>query len=146
MTDPISRDPRDADTRDANARTKAWTPPELLPMPDPVPGWVFRWMRASILGETDTLNVGAYRREGWEPVIPSDMPDVAAQAGCSPTDESIEVGGLVLVKIPSAIVKQRDQYYRDLSSRQMDSINAQLDAQNDPRMPLFRDARTTRGT
>ena len=99
----------------------------------------------SSLGEIDTLNVNAYRREGWDYCKPEDYPelfDVASEDG-----ERIEVGGLVLVKAPARLIAQRDQYYRDMSNRQMEAMNNQLMAESDSRMPLFseRQTKTTRG-
>lgn len=142
----MTREPRDMDNREENARTQTWRPPETLPSPDPVPGWSFRWMRVSSLGETDTLNAGSYKREGWEVVAPAEVPELTLQGAHDGHADRVEIGGLVLVKIPSTIVQQRDKYYRDLANRQMDAVNSQLDSQSDPRMPLFRETKQTRGS
>jgi hypothetical protein len=106
-------------------------------MPHPVEGWKFRYMRSSSLGELDTLNVGAYRREGWEIVHPSECPECAF--GMPEDADRIEVGGLVLVKIASEIVAQRDHYYQRLGNSQLEAVDNQLMSESDPRMPLFRD-------
>ena len=36
---------RDLDTRAVMQRPQAWRPPEVLPSPDPRPGWKHRWVR-----------------------------------------------------------------------------------------------------
>jgi hypothetical protein len=136
----MDREPRDADLRGEDEHIPNWRPPETIPAPDPRPGWSHRWMRMSSLGEVDTLNVGAYRREGWEFCIPSDypeLPDLVSEDG-----DRVEIGGLVLVKIPTKTVRQRDQYYRDMSDRQLEAMNNQLMAENDSRMPMFVDRQT----
>jgi hypothetical protein len=46
----------------------AWKPPELLPEPDKVPGYSYRWIRVSTLNTADPRNLSAKLREGWEPV------------------------------------------------------------------------------
>jgi hypothetical protein len=102
-------------------------------------------MRVSSLGDTDTLNMGAYRREGWEIVHPSEQPDVAFAAACETADR-IEVGGLVLVKIPTERVIARDKYYRDLGNRQLEAVDNQLMAENDPRMPLYKERQIKRNS
>ena len=141
-----NRAPRDMDTREnAEEHEETWVPSEIIPMPDPVPGWTFRYMRVSSLGETDTLNMGSYRREGWEIVKPAEQPKVAFAAACEDADR-IEVGGLVLVKAPAAKIRARDKYYQDMSNRQLEAVDNQLMAENDSRMPIFRDrkSKTTR--
>lgn len=140
MGNPSDRSPRDADLREEEEHTQNWRPPETIPSPDERPGWSHRWMRMASLGELDTLNVGAYRREGWEYCTPSDYPELSDTV--SDDGERIEVGGLVLVKIPTKIVRQRDTYYRDMSARQMEAMNNQLMAENDSRMPMFVDRQT----
>ncbi len=141
-----NRAPRDMDTREnSEEHEETWVPTETIPMPTPVPGWAYRYMRVSSLGETDTLNMGAYRREGWEIVKPEEQPEVAFAAACDGADR-IEVGGLVLVKTPEAKARARDRYYRELSNRQLEAVDNQLMAENDSRMPIFRErkSKTTR--
>ena len=70
------RTPRDLETRAKAERPKAWMPPQTLPDPNPEPGYAFRWIRISTLGNSDPSNVSAKLREGWEPVKASDHPEV----------------------------------------------------------------------
>jgi hypothetical protein len=68
------RTPRELETRAKFERPKQWMAPELLPTPNPEPGYAFRWIRTAILGKTDPSNVSSKLREGWEPVKASEHP------------------------------------------------------------------------
>lgn len=138
------RTPRELDTRAKVERPKAWMPPELLPSPNPEPGYDFRWIRVSTLGTSDPMNVSSKLREGWEPVKASEHPEIQLMGtGDKPRfADSIEIGGLILCKTPSEFVQQRDDYYRKQSESQMQSVDNNFMRENDPRMPLFRERRS----
>lgn len=51
------RTPRGGDDRKVEQRKESWENPSNLPNPDPQPGWVFRYIRTSLLGEADNPNV-----------------------------------------------------------------------------------------
>jgi len=55
---------------------------------------------------------------------------------------NVEVGGLLLCKAPAEMAEARGQYYRSQANTQLESVNNQLMAQNDPRMPLFKEHST----
>lgn len=134
---------RDQDTRERSARAKSWAPPNLLPDPTPEPGYAFRWIRTSVLGQADPMNMSSKLREGWEPVRASDHPEIMMY---SPPNQggkdTIEVGGLMLCKTPTEFVEQRDAYYRKQAEAQMDSVDNNFMRENDPRMPLFKERRS----
>ena len=65
---------RELENRESTARRKAWTPPQTLPSPNPEKGWVFRWVRTSMMGQSDPTNSSAKFREGWEPVKAENHP------------------------------------------------------------------------
>lgn len=125
---------RDADTRER--RVRQWQPAATLPDPTPEPGYGYRWVRTSILGQADPTNVSGKMREGWEPVRAEDHPEL--MLGASPSG-NVEIGGLMLCKTPEEFVEQRDAFYAKQSKAQMDSVNNTLMRENDPRMPLFRE-------
>jgi hypothetical protein len=129
---------RETEVRETDTRARQWRPADQLPMPQEVPGWKFRWLRMSTLGEVDVRSMSAARREGWEMVTPKDMPDLAAECD-SHRDDMIEFGGLVLVKIPVELWKQMQDYYQQKSDSQVDGINNSLFSQEDKRMPLYRE-------
>ena len=50
-----SRAPRK--TREQAERPKVWQPASTLPEPDKQPGYVYRWVRVSTLGQNDARNI-----------------------------------------------------------------------------------------
>jgi len=55
---------------------------------------------------------------------------------------NIEVGGLLLCRIPEEFIKQREDYYASQAKAQMDSVDNTFMRNNDPRMPLFKERRS----
>ncbi len=101
------RTPRETDSREAGEREKSWEPPQVLPDPAPQDGWVFRWIRTSIMGNQDNVNASKRFREGWEPVRAEDHPEMmmASDRG-SDYAGNIEVGGLLLCKTSDKTLRQ----------------------------------------
>ena len=54
----------------------------------------------------------------------------------------IEVGGLLLCRIPEEFIGQRNAYYDKQARAQMESVDNTFMRNNDPRMPLFKDRRS----
>lgn len=134
------RTPRELETRNVFERPKQWAPPELLPNPNPEPGYGFRWIRVSTLGSDDPMNISSKLREGWEPVKASDHPEIQLMGnGKGRYPDSIEIGGLMLCKTPTEFAAQRDAYYQKQAESQMSSIDSNFMRENDPRMPLFKE-------
>ena len=48
---------RSSQTREKNSRRKPWAPPSRLDAPDAPDGYKHRWIRTSIRGEDDKINV-----------------------------------------------------------------------------------------
>lgn len=137
------RIPREFDSRAKTERPKAWMPPQTLPDPNPEPGYAFRWIRISTLGNSDPSNVSSKLREGWEPVKASEHPEVHMMGGGSGRfPDSIEIGGLLLCKTPVEFVQQRDAYYQRQTEGQIQSVDNNFMRENDPRMPLFRERKS----
>jgi hypothetical protein len=137
------RPSRDLETREIAERPKQWMPPQLLPDPNPEPGYAFRWIRVSTLNKADATNISSKLREGWEPVKASDHPEIrlfGATNGQFP--DSVEVGGLLLCKTPVEFTEQRDAYYRKQAESQMQAVDNTFMRENDPRMPMFKERRS----
>lgn len=135
---------RELETRELTERPKQWMPPELLPEPDKQAGYAYRWIRTSTLNQADPRNLSAKLREGWEPVMLEEQPQFKLLV--DPTSrfkDNIEIGGLLLCKTPEEFVKQRNDYYSKQSEQQMEAVDNTLMRQNDPRMPLFNERKTT---
>jgi hypothetical protein len=136
----IERTPRELDTRTKMERPVKWTPPQLLPDPNPEAGYAFRWIRLSTLNNADALNVSSKFREGWEPVKASDHPEIRLMSSVkNQFPDSVEIGGLLLCKTPVEFTEQRDAHYRNLANTQMESVDNSFMRENDPRMPLFKE-------
>ena len=139
-----NRKPREVETRQQDMRPQQWKPPELLPEPDKQAGFSYRWIRTSTLGTADPRNLSAKLREGWEPVRIEEQPKF--QLLVDPNSrfkDNIEIGGLLLCKTPEEFVEQRNKHYRIQAESQMDAVDNNLMRQNDPRMPLFNEKKST---
>ena len=135
---------RELENRESAQRTQAWTPPQTLPSPKPQPGWVFRYIRTSIMGTADPSNTSAKFREGWEPVKAEDHPELMHMSDPNSRFKgNIEIGGLLLCKAPEELMKQRDAYYAQQSQAQVNSVDNSFMRLNDERMPLFNERRST---
>jgi hypothetical protein len=137
------RKPRATETRAASERERAWEPPQVLPDPTPQDGYVFRWIRTSLMGNADNVNVSKRFREGWEPVRAEDHPELMLVSDQdSKFKGNIEVGGLLLCKSSEENVQARNKYYNEMAKRQMDSVDQNYMRENDPRMPKLNESRT----
>lgn len=138
------RKDRDTETRDA---VKHWQPASVLPDPTPRAGWTFRWIRASTLGVEDPMNMSKQRREGWEPVRAEDHPEIPIELGMEPDRGGrfkglVEQGGLILCKLPENMSRERQEHFNAMSRKQLESVNAQLERENNKLMPLFNQQRS----
>lgn len=135
---------RTTENREAAARPAKWLPPQLLPDPNPEPGYAFRWIRVSMVGKDDPMNVSSKLREGWEPVKASEHPEIQlmGNGGNTHYPDSIQIGGLMLCKTPVEFVEQRNAYYNQQAESQMQSVDNNYMRENDPRMPLFKERKT----
>ena len=134
---------RELETREKNVRKRAWQRPEVLPSPNPEPGYTYRWIRTSNQGLVDATNVSSKLREGWEPVKASDHPEISlVTIENERFRDNIVIGGLMLCKAPVELVNERTEYYKTQSENQMNSVDNNLMRENDPRMPLFNDRKS----
>ena len=134
---------RDQTTREKTTRTRAWQRPEVLPSPNPEPGYAFRWIRVATQGQTDATNVSSKFREGWEPVKAADHPEITVVTVENERfKDNVVVGGLILCKAPKALIEERTAYYEQQTKGQIESVDNNLMRENDPRMPLFHERKT----
>ena len=140
-----NRTSREQTTRLNVERKKAWSPPSLLPRVNKDPNYGYRWLRKTLGGMQDDQNMIAKQEEGRELVERAEHPELQTSGRTSGT---VETGGLVLAKMPIEFVEQRNDYYRNFTTAQAEAVDSNLMKENDPRMPLFSDRRSTtsRGT
>ncbi len=134
---------RELETREKTVRKKAWQRPEMLPSPNPEPGYVFHWVRVSTQGQVDATNVSSKLREGWVQVKAVDHPEITlVSIENDRFKDNVVIGGLLLCKAPIELVEERSEYYDNQTRSQMNSVDNNLMRENDPRMPLFNERKT----
>lgn len=135
---------REMTARVMDERPKQWMPAEMLPEPDKQPGYAYRWIRVSTLSASDPRNMSGKFREGWEPVAVEEQPRFRLLADPSSQFKgNIEIGGLLLCKTPQEFVEQRDAHFARQAQAQVDAVDNTMMRQSDPRMPMFKERRST---
>jgi len=135
---------RELENRTQTERSKSWQPASGLPEPDREPGYAYRWIRVSNLNVADPSNVSAKLREGWEPVKVEEQPKFHIMVDPnSRFKNNIEVGGLLLCKIPEEFMVQRREYYAKKNRDQIDSVDNNFMRENNPKMPLFSERKSS---
>ena len=132
-----TRQPRSTETREKTTRRKPWAPPSRLDAPAPPDGYTHRWIRTSLRGDDDKMNVHSKLREGWEPVRADEYPgfdyaiiDSGSHAGV------IGNGGLMLARIPEETAQERSAYYGNRTREQMTAVDQDLMKEQHPSMPI----------
>jgi len=145
-------------TREATTREEEYffEEPDALTIPDLVQArfdneeMSLRWIRISVKGEDDIMNVGKKQQEGWIFVTPDEVPEMAITSFVREEGRylgSVCRGDLALAKKPTVKVKARQKFYEKKANEQMDAVNAQLMKNSDSRMPISNTSKsvTTRG-
>ena len=139
-----NRKPRELEDRLMAERPKQWQQAELLPEPDKHPDYAYRWIRVANLNVADPRNLSAKLREYWEPVTLEEQPKFRLLADPnSRYRDNIEIGGLLLCKTPKEFVDQRNAHFARQTQAQTDAVDNSLMRQSDPRMPLFRENKSS---
>jgi len=150
MTDPRSKREqaprtREVETRENKKRETPWKPAALTPSPNPREGLDFRYVRASMRGEADNINVSQALREGWEPVLSTDYPElmIVSDRG-SQYPDNVLIGGLLLCSRPSEIGAQIQAHANNEVAEQMDAVDRNYFREQDSRMPMLQPERRSR--
>jgi len=131
-----TRSARDSNSRESAERIQQWRPGSALDAPEPPLGYKHRWIRESVMEYDDKTNVHKKRQEGWELVRAEEYPDYVGPV----IDEgrnagTIGVGGLVLARIPTELVNQRNRHFAQVASNQMDAVDRDWMRENNALMP-----------
>jgi hypothetical protein len=90
-------------------------------------------------GDADNQNVSMKMRDGWEPVLAEDLPELSLTMDVDSRwarDGNIEVGGLMLCKMPEEIAARRDEYFKRRAGDHERAVDRQFRRASDARMPL----------
>ena len=140
----VSAERAPRETRAEAERPKVWQPASTLPEPDKEAGYAYRWVRVASMGQNDPRNISSKLREGWEPVSIKEQPQFQMLVDPdSRFKDNIEVAGLLLCKAPEELMRQRKEYFASKNQSQMESVDNNFMRENDARMPLFREKRST---
>jgi hypothetical protein len=91
-----------------------------------------------MFGEADNRNVSMRYREGWEPCLSSDHPELMIMSDKETTFvDNVVIGGLMLCKCSTELMEQRSEYFQSKSQQQADSVDQNFMRENDSRMPLL---------
>lgn len=134
-----NRTPRESETRETTSRKKTWVRPSALPLPKPMPGIKYRWVRAATLGESDNRNVSVRFREGYTPVKASDHPEMMLLPDLDSRfaeQGNIEVGGLMLCSIPAEVAESRQEQQNEAASQQMEAETGTISVNHTRRCPF----------
>ncbi len=132
------RSPRGLDSREATQRYQNWENTANLPDPDPQEGWGFRWVRTSLVGNSDNPNVSKSFRDGWSPCRLEDHPELQIHMQDHNSEwaakGNIEVGGLLLCKMPEERAKAREKHFSDMAQQQVETVDNTYFKDQDSRM------------
>lgn len=132
------RAPREASSRESE-KHQPYTPSAALPEPIADPHFAYRWVATHVMGSLDPMNASKRFRDGWEPVKAADHPELHLPPN---KDGNVEIGGLMLCRMPKARAEARRDYYDAQAVAQMTSVDNNYLKQNDARMPLFSDRKS----
>ena len=134
---------RASQTRAKTAKKTVWTPPSSLDAPPAPDGYHHRWIRSETMGFDDTKNMAGKLRSGYELVRADEYPDTDY-----PTINDgkykgvIGVGGLLLARISTELVKSREEYFNKLTKQKDEAIDNDLLKEQHPDMPINNDRQT----
>ena len=146
-----NRNSRESEAHDNNLRSKPWRPVRSLEAKPPPPGMTYRWIRSAMLGEEDRSNVSRRIREGWELVKLEELPAEWQHMSTVEVGKStgiINNEGLILGKMPTEMVEQRNAYYQQKNVDQVEALDNTVfnDSRKDGRYVKYDPQRDTKVT
>jgi hypothetical protein len=143
MTNDKIKTSRASQTRAKTTKKTVWTPPSSLDAPPAPDGYHHRWIRAETMGFDDTKNMAGKLRSGYELVRADEYPETDY-----PTINDgkykgvIGVGGLLLARISTELVKSREEYFNKLTKARDEAVDNDLMKEQHPGMPINNDRQT----
>lgn len=132
-------------SREVEAKIETYTPPFSYDIPDEVreqfndKGLHLRWIRVVIENGDDYKNIADRRREGYEPVTITELPEEfrdlfevksLGQQASSKYANVVTVGDLALFKIPLAKAQARHRYYEQMAANNERAVFSQMEGGN----------------
>ena len=134
---------RASQTRAKTAKKTVWTPPSSLDAPPAPDGYNHRWIRAESMGFDDTKNMAGKLRSGYELVRADEYPDQDYPVLNEGKYKGvIGVGGLLLARISTELVKSREEYFNKLTKARDEAVDNDLMKEQHPGMPINNDRQT----
>ena len=134
---------RASQTRAKTTKKTVWTPPSSLDAPPAPDGYHHRWIRAETMGFDDTKNMSGKLRSGYELVRADQYPGEDYPTMSEGKYKGIiGVGGLLLARISTELVKSRKEYFDNLTRQKDEAIENDLLKEQHPGMPIDHDRQT----
>ena len=118
----------------------------MLPdLPPPPEGYVYRWVRVTLQGKDDVNNISKYKRQMWEFVKPDELTGVSdvPLLNYGTLEGYVGVGDLALAKLPADVAEARQELVHQKTRDLMQAVNYDLKQNDDRRMPLFNESKST---
>ena len=134
---------RASQTRAKTTKKTVWTPPSSLDAPPAPDGYHHRWIRSETMGFDDTKNMAGKLRSGYELVRADEYPETDYPTINDGNYQGvIGVGGLLLARISTELVKSRKEYFDNLTRQKDEAIENDLLKEQHPGMPIDHDRQT----
>ena len=134
---------RASQTREKTTKKAVWTPPSSLDAPPAPAGFHHRWIRSETMGFDDTKNMAGKLRSGYELVRADEYPETDYPTiNDGKYQGVIGVGGLLLARISTELVKSRKEYFDNLTKQKDEAIDNDLLKEQHPGMPIDYDRQT----
>ena len=134
---------RASQTRAKTAKKTVWTPPSSLDAPPAPDGYHHRWIRSETMGFDDTKNMAGKLRSGYELVRADEYPETDYPTiNDGKYQGVIGVGGLLLARISTELVKSREEYFNKLTKARDEAVDNDLMKEQHPGMPINNDRQT----
>ena len=116
-----------------------WENQSNLPDPDPQDGWVFRWIRTSLLGGIVIIQMYLedFVKDGnpvvWKIILSLQIHMMDHQSDWAKKG-NIEIGGLLLCKMPKEDADARSQHFDQIAKDQIEAVDNTFFKDQDSRM------------
>ena len=126
--------------------------PDALNIPESVTnrfhseGMVLRWLRITLSGQDDYQNIGKHMTEGWEFVLPEEVPEMATSSLVREEGRykgTVSRGDVALAKLPTYKANARQEHFRKKSQNLMTAVNSQLENASDSKMPITNSSKSS---